>query len=202
MDDLGVRINYLQWRKFGKNAIANIISDSKSKWLNFKVLEIDARLGYIQKDFGLNAKLTREIVTKEPNLVIWEGTPNQIRYNKLALQVDLGFDRNEIKAMVVNNPEIFFAKDTDYLIDIFEVLHNEAGIPHELLAKFPSALTAEAIPTRSRLKFLQKLGRDQFDPTKPNYVSPGVLAVSDDLEFCAKAAKVHVGLYNQFLQTV
>ena len=59
MDDLQVRINYLSWRKFNKNQVLEIILSSNSKWLNFKVPEIDYRLGFIQKLFGLKPQNVR-----------------------------------------------------------------------------------------------------------------------------------------------
>ena len=59
MDDLQVRINYLSWRKFNKNQVLEIILNSKSKWFNFKVPEIDFRLGFMQKLFDLNPENVR-----------------------------------------------------------------------------------------------------------------------------------------------
>ena len=59
MDDLQVRINYLSWRKFNKNQVQEIILSSNSKWLNFTVPEIDFRLGFIQKLFGLKPQNVR-----------------------------------------------------------------------------------------------------------------------------------------------
>ena len=54
----------------------------------------------------------------------------------------------------------------------------------------------------NRLKFLKALGRDQFDQTKPNYISPEMLTVNCDKEFCEKAAKCSEDLYDKFLLTL
>ena len=54
----------------------------------------------------------------------------------------------------------------------------------------------------NRLKFLKALGRDQFDQTKPNYISPEMLTVNCDQEFCERAAKCSEGLYDKFLLTL
>merc|ERR1719225_437475 len=66
----------------------------------------------------------------------------------------------------------------------FELLHNEAKIPHSILVKFPQSLLASWIDTRARLRFLQSLGRDQFDPSLPNYINPELLTRTSDLIFC------------------
>ena len=55
---------------------------------------------------------------------------------------------------------------------------------------------------KTRLKLLQKLGRDQFNPNMPNYVNPEAFAIYDDVLFCNQIAKVPVELYNKFQLTV
>ncbi len=48
----------------------------------------------------------------------------------------------------------------------------QVGLSHEQLAKFPSVLLAKRLTIRDRHNFLQKLGRNQYDPT---YVDHSVL---------------------------
>ena len=52
------------------------------------------------------------------------------------------------------------------------------------------------------LSFQVKIERNQYDPSKPNYVSPVALAETSDDEFCLKYAKVPVNIFNQFLKTL
>ena len=114
----------------------------------------------------------------------------------------MGFTREEIKTMVLSCPDILKTFNELQLCEQFEVLHNEAGIPHETLVRFPESLKASAVNTRPRLKFLKALNRDQFDPTKPNYISPKLLTVNSDGEFCDRAAKCSEHLYDRFLKTL
>ena len=46
----------------------------------------------------------------------------------------------------------------------FYKLSFQVGLPHELLAKFPSVLLAHRITVRDRHRFLEKLGNNQYDP--------------------------------------
>lgn len=55
---------------------------------------------------------------------------------------------------------------------------------------------------RQRHTFLKLIGRDQFDPTRENYVSVKLLVLGSDAEFCTDVAKVSVKRYNEFLKTL
>ncbi len=52
------------------------------------------------------------------------------------------------------------------------------------------------------LQFLKLLGRAQFDPREPNYVSPPAFAVTDDVGFVRDVAKANMTDYNRFLKTL
>ena len=90
----------------------------------------------------------------------------------------------------------------DQLQEQFELLHNDAKIPHEVLSKFPKSLLGSAMHTQPRLQFLRAIGRDQFDPSLPNYISPEMLTVVSDAEFCDKSAKCSEELFDKFLKTL
>jgi mTERF domain-containing protein len=47
-----------------------------------------------------------------------------------------------------------------------------------------------------------KLGKNQYDPTKPNYVSLDDIIVEDDEEFCKETAKTSVAEFNAFLRLI
>jgi len=202
MDDLQVRINYLSWRKFNKNQVLEIILSSNSKWLNFKVPEIDFRLGFIQKLFGLKPQNVRVLASTCPKLIIWKGTPEQVENNQMDLKHAMGFTDLEMRKILLTTPKVFMEKDSETIQERFDILHNEIGYSHELITKLPQCLLGDALAMKSRLKFLQKLGRDQFNPEKPNYVNPEVFATSTDVIFCSEIAKVPVELFNKFQQTI
>ena len=149
----------------------------------------------------------------------------------------MSISREELRKMVVEHPSLlkvsfFFhwtlnsktpaQRDDSLVLSCFEVLHCEAGIPHHILAHFPTALTAKplevtlsalhcekiqlvvikTIQVAERHQFLTSLGRAQYDPGKPQYVSPTALTEGSDLEFVEKVARSTIQLYNAFLKTL
>ena len=53
-----------------------------------------------------------------------------------------------------------------------------------------------------RHQFLTSLGRAQYDPGKPQYVSPAALTEGSDLEFAENVARSTIQLFNAFLKTL
>ena len=200
-EDLAIRLNYLTWRKFSSKQVCQIIMKSDSKWLNYQTTDIDARLGFLQKIFALANSEVRGLASTCPNLVIWKGTPTQVEYNTLDLDHAMGFKRYQIKSIVKKAPKVFMENDSETIQERFDVLHNEAGYSHDLITKLPKCLMVDCLKMKARLKFLQKLGRDQFNPQKPNFVNPEAFATSDDEYFCNNVAKVPIELFNKFQQT-
>ena len=198
-EDLKARVAYLVSKNFTAEEISTIVTASPA-WLLFSVRGVDARLGFLQKTFGLQGGEVRQLAVSKPSLVIWKGTPGQVKKNLFSINEEMGFTKEEIKTMVLSCPDILKTFNELQLCEQFEVLHNEAGIPHEILVRFPESLKASAVNTRPRLKFLKALNRDQFDPTKPNYISPKLLTVNSDGEFCDSAAKCSEDLYDRFLK--
>ena len=115
----------------------------------------------------------RHLTVSKPTLITWKGTPNQIKRNIFSYNEEMGFTKEEIKKMVLKCPEVLKNSSELNLLNQFEVLHNEGKISHEILSNFPESLTRTALNTRPRLQFLKAIGRDQFDPNVPNYISPG-----------------------------
>ena len=128
--------------------------------------------------------------------------PNKIKRNLFGYNEEMGFTKQELKEMSLSCPSILFTDVRLKVTPQFEILHNEAKIPHDLLAKFPSSLTASSVSTRARLRFLQSLGRDQFDPTLANYISPALLTVKSDEIFCEKAARCSPVLFDEYQRTL
>jgi len=200
-EDLKARVAYLLSKEFTPDEIATVVSSSPS-WLTFSVRGIDARLGFFQKTFGFLGSEVRALTVSRPTLITWKGTPNSIKRNLFSYNEEMGFSKDELKEMVLKNPDILKVENELRILDQFECLHNEAKIPHEILVKFPESLLKPPVSTRARLKFLKALGRDQLDPEKPNFVTPAMLTVPSDEEFCQKTAKCSEELYDKFLRTL
>lgn len=75
-------------------------------------------------------------------------------------------------------------------------------ISHELIAKTPRVLNTSKQKMDSRHRFLIKCGRDQYDPTKENYISLMSLITKSDEEWCFEVAKSSVAEYNNFMKTI
>lgn len=75
-------------------------------------------------------------------------------------------------------------------------------IPHSLILLNPGVLLCRNFKVKQRHLFLQKLGRDQFDPTKENYVPIKALVEAEDVEFCKLYAKCNIRDFNIFLKTL
>ena len=84
----------------------------------------------------------------------------------------------------------------------FDMCHRTMGLSHETILQNPFILTKKNLFIKSRHLFLKKLGRDQYNPKKPNYVSPKVFCEENDADFCELGARVPVELYNKFLMTI
>lgn len=78
----------------------------------------------------------------------------------------------------------------------------DMGLPRELIIANPDGLITRTIILKERHLFLKSLGRSQYDPHKPNYVSVEMITHGDDSVFCQNVAKTPVELYNLFLKTL
>ena len=128
--------------------------------------------------------------------------PIQVQRNHMSLVDFMGFSHSETKLILFKNPKLFMERDTDFIQDRFDLLHNEMGYTHEILVHFSHVLSADLLTMKSRQKLLEKLGKNQSDPSKPNYVNPKAFALSTDEEFCEKVAKIPTDLYYKFLRVV
>jgi len=87
-------------------------------------------------------------------------------------------------------------------VQVFDFVHNEMGIPHELIHKFPLIFTRRLVLLKPRHFYLKKLGRDQYDPKLPHYVPLFAFYGIEDNEFCDKYARTTVNDFNLFCKTL
>ncbi|KAH9372509.1 hypothetical protein HPB48_017825 [Haemaphysalis longicornis] len=95
-----------------------------------------------------------------------------------------------------------FLPERSNIVDTFTYLHQEAGLSHAQIVQFPAILRTRQCVYKPRHQFLVHLGRAQFDPKEPNYVSPKALVTGIDAVFCENVAKTTVDKYNEFLKTL
>lgn len=84
----------------------------------------------------------------------------------------------------------------------FDYLLADMKIPLSLIEAQPCCLLLRACKMRERHLFLKELGKAQYDPKKPNYVSLSAISKGNDSIFCQEVAKTSIETYNLFLKTL
>lgn len=89
-----------------------------------------------------------------------------------------------------------------HIVEVFDYAHNTMKLSHDIICQKPKILNCRLFRLRTRHMYLEKLGKNQYDPTKPLYISPEALIVGTDAEFCVNVAKTTVDTYNLFQKTL
>ncbi|NWH72315.1 MTEF3 factor, partial [Piaya cayana] len=198
LEALETRVAYLKSKKFGKSEIAQMVSRAPYLLL-FSVERLDNRLGFFKNELGLSVKQTKDLVIRLPRLLTGKLEP--VKENLQVCQIELGFQRSEIQQIVFKTPKILTAS-RKRLKQTFDYLHNIMGIPHRLLTHFPQVFNSKLLRIRERHMFLKFLGRAQYDPAKPSYISLDQLVSLPDEVFCAEIAKASIKDFEKFLKTI
>jgi hypothetical protein len=167
--------------------------------LNLSTKSIDTKLAWFQKKFTLTDREIRDFVVRAPKLVT---LPLQdISNTYFHMQSHLGFNSADLKSLFLAYPKLFIY---DYkLIELnFDFLFNEMGIKRWRLLDYPPVLKQSFQQLRTRCLYLKSLRRDQFDPSKPNFVSLKALCTKTNDLFCQTVAKMPVQHYLQFMKTL
>lgn len=90
----------------------------------------------------------------------------------------------------------------DSVMRRFDYLHNTMGLSHRDILQWPTILKIASQKLISRHQFLKLLGRDQFDPKKPNYITMEECFTGTSEKFCEKVAKVPHEHFVNFLKTL
>ncbi|MEQ2244533.1 Transcription termination factor 3, mitochondrial, partial [Ilyodon furcidens] len=167
LDNLQARVNYLKSKKFSSETVASMVSRAPYL-LNFSVKRLDNRLGFYQQQLKLSASNTRNIVARLPKLLC--GSLESVKENLKVCEIELGFKANEIQHIVIAVPKVLTANKKK-LTQIFDFLHNTMKVPNYLITKFPQVLNTKFLRLRERHQFLEYLGKAQYDPNLPSYIS-------------------------------
>lgn len=104
IDDLQIRVNYLESKKFEMTEISRII-EVNPFWLMFNTQRIDRRLGYFQKQFKLNGNQVRTLAVKQPKLITYN--LEHIRVNSFSIKEEMGFNADEVKELLLKKPRLW-----------------------------------------------------------------------------------------------
>lgn len=198
LENLKTRVAYLQSKNFSKADITQMVKNAPFL-LNFSVERLDNRLGFFQKELELSVKKTRDLVVRLPRLLT--GSLEPVKENMKVYRLELGFKRNEIQHMITKIPKMLTTNKRK-LTETFDYVHNVMSIPHHVIVRFPQVFNARLFKVKERHMFLTYLGRSQYDPAKPNYISLDKLVSMPDEIFCEEIAKASVQDFEKFLKTL
>ncbi|XP_054023422.1 transcription termination factor 3, mitochondrial [Dryobates pubescens] len=198
LEALETRVAYLKSKKFGEADIAQMVSRAPYLLL-FSVERLDNRLGFFKNELGLNVKKTKDLVIRLPRLLTGKLEP--VKENLEVCQIELGFQRKELQQIVFKTPKILTASKKR-LRQTFDYLHNIMGIPHSMLTRFPQVFNSKLLRIKERHMFLKFLGRAQYDPAQPSYISLDQLVSLPDEVFCTEIAKASMQDFEKFLKTL
>lgn len=158
VNDMQTRLNYLELKKFTKVERRKIV-DEYRYWLNCNVKLIDSRLGWIQQQFKLSAKATREIIVKEPRIIMF-GTGPLERLVKMFTK-ELNFNSNQLKILAQTDPRLFMM-DSKLVSRTYKYVRDVMRINNETILEHPFILRCSLSVIKSRHEFLNRLGRAQY----------------------------------------
>ncbi|KAM4539007.1 transcription termination factor 3, mitochondrial isoform 2-T2 [Odontesthes bonariensis] len=198
LENLQARISYLKSKKFSPETVASMVSRAPYV-LNFSVKRLDNRLGFYQQQLKLSASNTRDILARLPRLLC--GSLEPVKENLKVCEIELGFKENEIQHIVIAVPKVLTANKRK-LTQTFDFLHNTMKVPHYLITKFPQVLNSKYLRLRERHLFLEYLGKAQYDPALPNYISLDRLVSLPDEIFCTELALATLEDFYLFQKTL
>ncbi|XP_035476846.1 transcription termination factor 3, mitochondrial [Scophthalmus maximus] len=198
LENLQTRVNYLKSKKFSSETVASMVSRAPYL-LNFSVKRLDNRMGFFQQQLNLSASNTRDIVARLPRLLC--GSLEHVKENLKVCEIELGFKANEIQHIVIAVPKVLTASKRR-LTQIFDLIHNTMKVPHHLITKFPQVLNTKYLRVRERHLFLNYLGKAQYDPNLPNYISLDRLVSLPNETFCTELASASLEDFYVFQKTL
>lgn len=107
LDDLQVRVNYLQLKRFTQEQIASIISRNQF-WLNYSTRDIDERLGFFQKDFQLSGDEVRALTVAYPRVITYN--LHQIKEMSFSVREECCFEPEQVKEILLKCPKLWMMR--------------------------------------------------------------------------------------------
>ena len=196
IDDMQVRINYLEAKLFSPDQIRNILNRAPF-WLTLPTKEIDNRLGFLQRTFAIKGSDVRQIAATFPGIVSSRKWSVFVATSRL-MDSEFGFNEWERRELLFKKPQCYMRPLT--LRRAFDLCHNQIGLTHTQLVRHATLLVNRINIIKPRYEFLKFLKRDNFNTEKPDYVSPDSLWEGTIQDFCEKVAKTTVEDYECFLK--
>ena len=198
LEDLRVRINYLSSKGFSSDDLRDICTRAPYL-LNLSTKMLESKLNWFQRKFHLSAIQSKEFVLQAPKLMTLPLKGISNTYFNMNKQ--LGFGHDELHQIFHLYPKLFIY---DYkLIELnFDFLFNEMQMPRSSFIQYPPILKQSFQQLRTRCLYLKYLKRQQFDPTKPNFIPLKDLCLKTNELFCHHVAKSSLQHYLNFMKTL
>lgn len=197
IENLKARLNYLEHKGFTESLIIKALNRS-AHIISHKTKYTDFKLGLLQVELNLKPISVMFMVSKHPQLI---GIPGAYyKLTNFTMTVEFGFKHQELVKILEAQPSVIDLPRLA-LFHRIDLIHNTFGLSHETIVKFPKLITGPVIEMENRYLYLQKLKRNQFDPTRPLYVPPNALYSISDEDFCYKHAKTSLEDYMLFIKS-
>lgn len=215
--DLETRVYYLRSKNFTLENVREIVGKNPF-WLSFSTKRIDQRLGWFQKNFKLTGREIRSLTVKQPKLLTYN--LEHVRESTFTVKEEMGFDEVEdVKQLLLSAPSLWMMSElkidlmlrnfthllfTDHteLIERFAYINNTMKISHKQILQSPEILSSRLYRLKQRFGFLKFLGKAQFDPTQPGFISFRSFVEGTDKDFVFNVAKSSLETYDDFLKTL
>nr|XP_044999590.1 transcription termination factor 3, mitochondrial isoform X3 [Jaculus jaculus] len=230
LENLQIRVAYLQSKNFSKADITQMVRNAPFL-LNFSVERLDNRLGFFQKELQLSVKKTRDLVVRLPRLLTGSLEPVKENMKVYRLEFGFKCNEvqhmiTRIPKMLTANKKKL-TETFDYVHNVMSIPHHiivrfpqlllcfhlapgkEAwrlqtlmSVPHLHCSPEKRVFNTRLFKIKERHQFLTYLGRAQYDPAKPNYISLDKLVSIPDRVFCREIAKASEKDFEKFLKTL
>uniref|UniRef100_A0A914LDR4 Uncharacterized protein n=1 Tax=Meloidogyne incognita TaxID=6306 RepID=A0A914LDR4_MELIC len=195
-EHLNAHLNYLTYRRFTFPQIRKIVLESRY-WLNDSIERLDARLGWLHRQFLLPSKQLRLVVVKEPRIIAFG--IGQISGTVRSLNAQCGFSQKDLRLMLVADPRLFLC-DIRRMLVSYNYLAYIMKIENEQIVQFPCALRCPITGLRNRHEYLHRLKKANYIPKTPNCITLYKLLHPSDRYFSENVAETPLEDYNRFLK--
>ncbi|OQR79598.1 mTERF domain-containing protein 1 [Tropilaelaps mercedesae] len=177
------------------NEVCNVVTREKF-WLSYSMVCLKNRMQFLMKQFALSQLDLKQLIIKNPKVITWD--LRRLVLFKCLLVDKMGFSMDQTSRLLLAVPQLVFESDA-VLLKRFKLIR-KMGLEHEAIVDFPKIFLLRDYQLEQRLGFLEHLGRAQFDPEKPNYISAKDIAVKESNKFAKKTAKSTVGEFQDYIK--
>uniref|UniRef100_A0A0K0FP68 LD27042p (inferred by orthology to a D. melanogaster protein) n=1 Tax=Strongyloides venezuelensis TaxID=75913 RepID=A0A0K0FP68_STRVS len=195
LNDMKVRVNYLLIKKFKKEEISKIVTENRY-WINNNVEIIDRRLGWLQKTFKCKAVEIRNLIVKEPRVIMFGTGPIQRLTQILSERRIMVYEQ---KKMLLNDPRVFMM-DASHIQITLSYCIDQMKLETKQIVDNPLLLRCPISGLKRRHTLLKQLKLAQYNPNEENHIPLDLFIHPSDKVFAERACRVTIDVYNNFMK--